>query len=375
MRSCAAPLVSRRVGAPAARGRDRVPFKVIQWASGNVGGHSLRTIVAHPILELAGLFVYNPEKVGRDAGEICGIDRVGVAAIGDVDEILDLEADCVAYNALGETADPARSLDDICRLLASGKNVVSTAVSTHIYPAILDDETLERLEGACLEGKTSFHSSGINPGFALDVLPITLSSIAGRIDRIHLTELVDMSGYTSGAIVHDFIGMGMPPEIDAPMDLEKEVRGSSFHASLQLVADALRTPLSEMRLLREKAVTDVDLNLAWGRVPAGTTAARRTRYEGIVAGEPRILFDIVWRVSNDVAPEWPAGDASYELAIEGNPSLRCRFDIGVESGRHISLVTALHAINAIPSVCEAEPGVKTFLELPLMGGGYFAPSA
>ncbi len=116
-------------------------YRVIQWATGNVGGHSLRNIAAHPQLELAGLYVYSPEKAGRDAGEICGIGPLGVTATSDVDEILALDADCVAYNALGETRDPEQSLADICRLLGSGKNVVSTAVSTHIYPSVLWNDT------------------------------------------------------------------------------------------------------------------------------------------------------------------------------------------------------------------------------------------
>ena len=345
-------------------------YRVIQWATGNVGAHSLRTIAAHPRLELVGLYVYSDDKVGRDAGELCGLEPLGVTAMGDVGQLLSLEADCVAYNALGETADPERALDDICRLLASGKNVVSTAVSTHIYPAVLPEAVRERLESACRKGGTSFHSSGINPGFGFDVLPITLAAIAGRIDRIHITELVDMSGYTSEHIVHGYIGMGMPPEVEAPMDLQKEVLGTSFHASMQLLADALRVDLDEIRLRREKAATGRDLDLPWGRVASGTTAARRTRYEGVGGGVPRLLYDIVWRVTNDVAPQWPIGDARYELVIEGNPNLRCQVEIDVEDGRHISLVTALHAVNAIPYVCDAAPGVKTFLDLPLMGGGY-----
>ena len=238
-------------------------------------------------------------------------------------------------------------------------------------PTVRTDDPRDRLEAACHEGGVSFHSTGINPGFGFDILPVTLSSIAGRIDKIHVTELVDMSGYTSEAIVHGFIGMGLPPEVDAPIDLEKQVFGTSYHASMQIIADALRVELEDIRLERLKVATECDLELPWGRVAAGTTAARRIRHEGVVDGAVRIVFDVVWRVSNQVAPDWPVGDARYELAIEGNPSLHCGFDIDVESGRHISLVTALHAVNAIPYVCEAPPGVQTFLELPLMGGGYF----
>ena len=346
-------------------------FRVIQWATGNVGAHSLRAIVSHPKLELAGVLVYGPEKVGRDAGEICGIPPVGIAATDDVESLLALPADCVAYNALGETRDPERALEDICRILESGKNVVSTAVSTHIYPSVLAPELSERIEAACRSGGVSFHSTGINPGYSFDVFPITLSRLAKRIDRIQITEVVDMSAYTSESIVHGFIGMGMPVNVDAPMDLEKVTRGTSFHASMQMLADAIGAELEDIELSREKAAAEVALDLPWGRVEAGTTAARRTRYSGIVAGEPRIFYDIVWRVSDEIASDWPRGDACYEVAIDGDPSLRCRFEMEVESGRHISLVTAMHAVNAIPAVCRASPGLKTDLDLPLFGGGFF----
>lgn len=347
-------------------------LRVIQWATGNVGAHSLRALIENPKFEVVGAFVYDPDKAGRDVGELCGAAPLGITASNDVENVLALDADCVAYNALGETRDPERSLDDICRILESGKNVVSTAVSTHIYPDVMPTSVRGRLEAACQTGGVSFHSTGINPGYSFDALPATLTRIAKRIDRIHITELVDMSGYTSEPIVHGFIGMGMPADHEAPMDLEKVTLGTSFHASMQMLADAIGVTLDDIQLTREKAATEVALDLPWGRAEPGTTAARRTRYTGIVGGQPGILYDIVWRVSDDVAADWPKGDAYYELAIEGDPSLRCRLDIAVESGRHISLVTAMHAVNAIPAVCRTSPGVKTPLDLPLFGGGYFA---
>jgi 4-hydroxy-tetrahydrodipicolinate reductase len=139
-----------------------------------------------------------------------------------------------------------------------------------------------------------------------------------------------------------------------------------------LLADALNLPLDDIRLTQEKAVSDRRLQIASGTVEAGTVAARRTEYVGIVDGEPRIFYELVWRVTNEIKPEWPSGDAHYDVVIEGDPCLRCRLDISVGQGRHISMVTAMHAVNAIPYVCEAEPGVKTFLDLPLMGGGVLA---
>lgn len=347
-------------------------YRVIQWATGNVGCHSLRAIAANPRFELAGVLVYSPDKNGRDAGEICGIKKLGVTATTDRDAILDIQADCVVYNALGETKDPEQSLQEICRILESGKNVVSTAVSTHIYPSVLPPKVIERLQAACERGGVSFHSTGINPGFSFDVLPITFSAICQRIDCIKVTELVDMSGYTSASIVHDFIGMGVAENVEMPMDRRIDGRGTAFHASMQLLADALHINLDEVRVESEKVATEKAFDLTWGRVEVGTVAARLMRYLGIAQGHTRIIYEIIWRVSNHVAPDWPAGDARYEITIEGQPSLYGNFEIKSEEGRHISLVTAMHAVNAIPYVCESSVGVKTLLDLPLMGGGYFS---
>src|SRR5262245_15080080 len=107
-------------------------YRLVQWSTGNVGHHALRTIGERPDRELVGLRVYDPAKVGRDAGELLGVGPIGIAATDDTDEILALEADCVCYSALGSTLESAENaLDDICRILASGKNVVSSAVEYH----------------------------------------------------------------------------------------------------------------------------------------------------------------------------------------------------------------------------------------------------
>ena len=95
-------------------------LRVVQWATGNIGTYALRSVIEHPQLDLAGVYVYTPAKAGRDAGELCGLDPVGVAATRDIEVIVDLGADCVLYM-------PARcDFDEVCRLLASGANVVAS---------------------------------------------------------------------------------------------------------------------------------------------------------------------------------------------------------------------------------------------------------
>jgi hypothetical protein len=95
-------------------------LRVVQWATGAVGRHAVAAMAGHPDLEVVGVLVYSDDKAGRDAGELCGIGPIGVTATKDRDQILALDADCVLYMARGEM-DPAGALDEICALLASGK--------------------------------------------------------------------------------------------------------------------------------------------------------------------------------------------------------------------------------------------------------------
>src|SRR5688500_3815201 len=150
--------------------------RVVQWATGPVGRHAVAAVIDHPELDLVGALAYSEDKVGRDVGEISGIGPVGVTLTGNREEILALDADCVLYMAQGD-ANPGPAIEDICALLASGKNVVSTAVTPLIYPVSMGQPVVDRLEQACAEGGTSFHATGIEPGWASEVLPLAMSGI------------------------------------------------------------------------------------------------------------------------------------------------------------------------------------------------------
>jgi hypothetical protein len=213
-------------------------LRVIQWATGNVGRHAAAAIHRHPDLELVGALVYSDAKAGRDVGDICGLGPIGVTATTDRDAIVALDADCVVYTPQGEM-DPMGALDDICRLLASGKNVVSTAVTAFIHPASAGAAVVERLDAACAEGGTSFHGTGIEPGWAGEVLPLTMSGILHRVDSILVQELMDYSTYGSTELMFDIMGFGLSP--DAPVPLaDADLAGTTFRAPLMLLADGGR---------------------------------------------------------------------------------------------------------------------------------------
>lgn len=359
-------------------------YNVIQWGTGNVGTHALRTIIERPDFNLVGVRVYNPDKVGVDAGDLIGSGRTtGVQATDDVEAIVALDADCVCYSPLGGTLEGGNSaLEDICRLLASGKNVISSAVEDLAYLSPdfqlpgAGPHAYERLTQACADGKTSFFHVGINPGFAMDLWPMQLTRLCRRIDLLRVTEVVDMSRYTSIHMVRDALGFGQLPDAPSVVDAHlSKVYQSPFYLSMRMLADALNVQLDEVLYYREAAVTDEAIEIAAGTIEAGTVAAMKLHFDGILHGRTVIAFELIWRVSDQVAPRWLAGDSRWVVHIDGDPTLDSEITLATheDAGRAVSLAVATLLLNAVPTICRAQPGLINNLTLAPHAGGYFTP--
>ena len=343
-------------------------YRVIQWATGATGSHAVRAIAAHPELELVGALVYSREKAGRDVGELVGIGPIGVTATNDPEEILALDADCVVH--MSQMAlDPRPHLDDICRILESGKNVVTTVLTDLIYPSVMGPEVVARLEAACKAGGVSFHGTGIEPGWASEVLPLVLSGLWKRVDRVTVREILDYATYPSRVTLFDLMGFGHPP--DRPSLIQLGIgAGKIFDAPLRLVADGLGVELEAIRGFFEPVLAPETYDIACGTIEKGTVAAMRFGLHGIIDGQPALVIEHVTRTRGDLAPEWPQG-RGWSVDVEGEPSMRCTVQIATDGGDENDqgcLGTAMHAVNAIPLVCGAAPGIRTFLDLPMVLG-------
>lgn len=350
------------------------PLRVIQWATGNVGIEALAGIVDSPSLELVGLRVYSPQKVGRDAGELLGREPLGVVATDNVDEILALDADCVCYTPL------MFNLDDITGLLRSGKNVVTS--SGLLYPQALEGSVYERLEAACREGGVSFHGTGLNPGWIAELLPIVASSMSRKVRCIHSLEVCDVSDYGSKQMFLDIMKYGRrPEEFEADTVIVAHL-GDVFRESIAMIAAAMGVEVDEVRHDREFVLADRDLVCAVGKIAKGTIAGQRHRFSGFVAGQPLIQVETRWKVvREDLGEGMPAdGECTWTITVEGEPSIRnvvslaetfdpADADYESYSSRRGMISIAMHALNAVPLVCAAESGVRTFLDLPIFGGG------
>lgn len=353
-------------------------YRVIQWATGAQGVESIRAVTERDDLELVGGWVHSPEKDGVDLGVLAGIDPIGVTATRDIPALLALDADCVAYMPRNT------SLDDVCAILASGKNIVTTAFL--FYPKALPPADLERLLDACATGGSSIHGSGLNPGNLSGVLPLALSGMSRRIERITLQERADWSFYESTNITFDNMRFGRAPE-DVTEEASDFLRFNSgiFKEEVQLVADALGAGIDEV-------TTDVDLVLAehdhdiFGiTLAAGTVSGQRWHWQGRRQGQTLVEIDALWTVGGEYPAHWPTPADGWTLTIEGDPSMRAHFlslasytrDVPMtEHVRSASIATAMQAINAIPALCAAPPGIATMADLPLIRSGLgfgFAP--
>jgi 4-hydroxy-tetrahydrodipicolinate reductase len=295
-----------------------------------------------------------------------GQPPTGVTCSTSVEEVLALDADCVSHMPLPSAQvgdDPDRDARDLCRILASGKNAVTTV--GFMDPRAHGPELVARFEAACRVGGTSLHGTGANPGFLGELLPLTFSALSARIDEIVAVESSEFSGYPSKTIVLDMMGFGVEPrEFERVSKRFGDWLTGLFAESVHLIADGLGASVERVERDLELREAPEDFAIAAGRVPRGTIAAQRWVWRGIVNGKPRIRLEAVYRAHPSLVPEW--GPLGAELRIEGKP--RMRVALGHDWLSSGLVATAQHAVHAIPHVCRAAPGIRTFLDLPLITG-------
>jgi 2,4-diaminopentanoate dehydrogenase len=335
-----------------------LPYRVVQWATGNIGTKSLRAVIEHPNLELVGLYVHSPEKAGKDAGELCGAGITGVVATNSIDDIVALGADCVLYMPQG------CDIDDLCRLLESGANVVTTRGEFH-RPVSMDPAVRQRVEAACAQGGTSIYSTGSSPGFISEALPLVLLSMERSLELLQIDEFADLSSRNSPELLFQLMGFGAEPAQFDPRRFEYVAQ--SFGPSLSALADAIGLPIDAVEPSGEIAVAARDVEIAAGPVRAGTVAAQRPIATCLRDGKPVLRFRANWYVTPDLEPAWDLQETGWRVQVFGDTPLDVQIRFPVEPDRYPQVspgFTAHPTVNAVPVVCEAEPGIRTTFDLP-----------
>lgn len=342
-------------------------IRVIQWATGGVGRAAIEGIVAHPELELVGCWVHSAEKAGRDAGELCGMAPLGVSATCDIDALIAMDADCVMYSPI--MADPAL----VARLLASGKNVVTPL--NWFYPGKRD---VSALEAACQQGQSTLHGTGIHPGGITERFPLMVSALSSAITHVRAEEFSDIRTYGAPAVISDIMLFGKTPQ-EAAASPMVHFLGQGFQQSMEMVAAELGFDVdAKVISTHEVAVATAPIDSPIGVIAPGLVAAQRFTWQHTVRGKPVITVRVNWFMGEEhLEPAWnfgPEGER-FEVAVSGDPSSHVTFhgwhpeSIAAGLIRNPGIVaTANHCISAIPYVCRAAPGIKTYLDLPLIAG-------
>ena len=182
--------------------------RVAVWGTGNVGRPAIRAVLGHRDLELVAVIVSNPAKAGCDAGELAGVEPVGVLATTDWQGLLNGNPpDALVYVANADT----RGADAFMELLAclqAGVNVVSTAFYPLLYPECGMKEAIGPVRDACEQGNSSVFVSGIDPGWAMDILPVLASGVVADIEEIRVQEVFNYGLYDQPQVVREVIGFG-----------------------------------------------------------------------------------------------------------------------------------------------------------------------
>jgi hypothetical protein len=347
-------------------------YRTLVWGTGNVGVAALRTVLSNPELELAGVLVNSPGKVGRDAGDLCGRPKTGVLASDNIDAALAAGIDAVAYTASGDFR-PDEALDDIERCLAAGINVVSTSVYPLYDPRSAPEELRTRFEKAAQKGGASLFVSGIDPGFINHLLPLVVSGFCEEIHEIRGYEIFNYATYNAPDAVRDLVGFGTSLDNVPPMVMEG-IPTMVWGGTIRLLARALGVELDEIREFEERLPLEETVTVPVGTFEKGTQGALRFEVQGIVAGRPAIVVEHITRIHEDAAPEWPRspdGRGAHGLRITGRPNVEVTIESDYPGGDRVAggnATAAAHIVNAIPAVCRAGAGLLDVLDLPLVSG-------
>jgi len=357
-------------------------IRVAHIATGNVGRLALGELIENPAFALTGLCVSTPEKVGKDAGELAGVDiATGITATDDLEAVLATEPECAVYCAMGDTRMPD-AMRAVGRILAAGINVVGSAPGILQFPwQVIPDRYIEPLELAARQGNSSIYINGVDPGFITDLVPLAFASTCRSIEQVRCTEIADYATYDGATVMFDVMGFGKPPG-EVPMLFQPGVLSVAWGCAIRQLAAGLNVAVDAITESYDLEPAPEAFEVAAGRIPRGGVAAVRFQITGMVDGHPAIAVEHVTRLRGDLRPDWPQPaqpGGSYRVEITGEPSYTVDICPSSRHGDHNHAAiagAAARIVNAIPAVIAAPPGIRTTLDLPVASGiGVYAKPA
>jgi hypothetical protein len=343
-----------------------VTYRVAHGGTGLTGREALRGIINDPDLDLIGVLVTTPEKVSADAGSLCGLPDVGLLATDDADAIIAAKPDCFSYCGTAVRREE-QAVEDMARLLRAGINVVTISTIPMVYSPAAPSGWRESIEAACREGDSSFYATGSEPGVVSLNIPTAMLAGAGHVDSYRMDEYalgLDET-YPIWDVLHESMGFGKP-DGHVPVRIASGKVRHDWETVVRYIADILGYDPDVIDLDWEtlKAPTDLDTNV--GVLAAGTICGHRWQLAGKVDGKAVVSVQYFATVSSTPWPEsWPrpVADAASAVVyrVEGRPNMRMQLCFDPQDGEKnlnsAIALTGMAAVNAIPYVVDAEPGI------------------
>ena len=342
-------------------------IRIVQWTTGNVGRQAVGAVAVRPDLELVGVYAHDPGKVGKDAAELCGLpEPTGVRATDDAAALLALAPDCVVYTPLHI------DVDEVAAILRAGVNVVTS--SEFLTGTSLGTDATATLQAAAVAGGVTLVGCGINPGFA-ELLAAVSAGISRDVRTISVTESADVTMFAQDPNF-EAVGWGRPAG-DPGHAEAVEAATAVFADALDVLAALMGLELDERRCTVSFAHATEDLDIPGMTIAKGHVAGIDACWEGLAAaaGAVRLTLRVRWVIGDRTDPVWPV-EFGYVVEVAGDPNLRVKLDLwpdgdlaamGVDEFRDIGMrITAVPLVNVIPAACAADPGIRTYADLPVV---------
>ncbi len=322
-------------------------IKVIHYGLGPIGLATAMLILAKSDMEIVGAVDIAKEMAGKDLGEILGGKPLGVHVTDNAPRLFSkVPADVVVHTAGSRLKRIFSQLEEI---LKGGKNLVSSAEEL-LFATPENADMAARIDALAKEKGVTVLGTGVNPGFVMDALPLTLTGVCHEVREVHVERIVDAG--TRRHPLQRKIGAGMTPELFREKVAEKAMGHVGLRESLYLVADRLHFSLDEVRESVDPVIAEKPLKTAYFELKPGDVAGIRNLGEGFKGGKRILTLDLRIYIGAD--------DPHDANRLVGTPDLRLRIEGGVAGDQ----ATAAMLVNSIPSVVAAPPGLVTVKDLP-----------
>lgn len=345
--------------------------RVVQFSTGNVGVHALRVLIERPDFELVGLHAASPNKIGRDAAELCGLtEPTGIVATDDIDALIALKPDCVVYTAQGETR-PMEVIEQMSKFLSAGINIAATSMVWLVTPHQADDWLRLPLQQACETGNASLYVNGIDPGYSGDTEVHSALSLTARARSILVQEIFDYANYDDFEFTGKQMGFGAGVDDDTPLLFLPGVLIAMWGGAVRNLADQLGVDLDDVRQRIEPWYSKERIECKMATIEPGQMAAVKFAVEGVRDGRAVITMEHVTRLTEASAPDWelpPDGHPGvHRVVIDGDPRVELNTHVshpGLDVTEAGCYATAARVVNAIDWICRAPAGLIAVEDIP-----------